>query len=87
VTVPYAAARMVRDLRQELSLLCAEPDGARLVVERSVCAQRRQRSPTAPGSDLVGRTPTRRRDPRFCLGVGRSPKTPPDDVESNRSED
>jgi hypothetical protein len=49
--VHSAAARTVRDLRQELSLLCVEPDGPRLVVGRFACAQRRCRSPTAPRSD------------------------------------
>jgi hypothetical protein len=57
------------------------PDGPRLVAGQSACAQRRRRSPTAPGSDLPGGTPSGRRDPRFCLGIGRPPKTPRDDVE------
>jgi hypothetical protein len=45
-----AAARMVHGLWQELGLLCAEPDGPRLVAGRSACAHRRQCLPTAPGS-------------------------------------
>jgi hypothetical protein len=31
-------------------------------------------------------TPSGRRVPRFCLGVGRPPKTPLDDVEPKRGE-
>jgi hypothetical protein len=34
-----------------------------------------------------GGTPSGRRDPRFCLRVGRPTKMPPDNVESKRSED
>jgi hypothetical protein len=36
---------------------------------------------------LLGGTSSRRRDPRVCLGVGRPPKTSPDDVETKRGED
>jgi hypothetical protein len=42
---------------------------------------------TGPGSDILGGTPSGRRDPRLCLGIGRPPKMPPDNVESKRGED
>jgi hypothetical protein len=37
-------------------------------------------------SRLPGGTPSGRRDPRVCLGVGRPPKTPLVDVEPKRDE-
>jgi hypothetical protein len=40
----------------------------------------------APGS-RPRRDPSERRDLRACLGIGRSNKTPLDDVESQRGED
>jgi hypothetical protein len=43
---------------------------------------RQQHLDLAPGRDYVGR-----RDPRVCLGIGRPPKTPLNDVESERGED
>jgi hypothetical protein len=33
------------------------------------------------------RDPSGRRDPRVCLGIGRPPKTPLNDVEQERGED
>jgi hypothetical protein len=36
---------------------------------------------------LLGGTPSRRRDPKVCLGINRSPKTPLNDIESERGED
>ena len=42
---------------------------------------RQQHLDLAPGRDLVGR-----RDLRVCLVFGRSPKTPLDDVESEKGE-
>jgi hypothetical protein len=53
----------------------------------SLRAQRRRRSPTAPGSDSPGRDPSRRTDSRVCLEIGRPPKTSTDNVESKRDED
>jgi hypothetical protein len=40
-----------------------------------------------PRSRLLGGTPSGRRDPRVCLGVGRPPKTPLIDVKPKRGED
>jgi hypothetical protein len=40
-----------------------------------------------PKSRLPGETPSERRDPRVCLGVGMPPKTPLVDVEPKRGED
>jgi hypothetical protein len=40
-----------------------------------------------PRSRLPGWTPSGRRDPRVCLGVGRPPKTSLVDVEPKRGED
>jgi hypothetical protein len=37
-----------------------------------------------PRSRFLGGTPSRRRDPRVCLGVDRPPKMDLDGVESNR---
>jgi hypothetical protein len=34
-----------------------------------------------------GETPSGRRDPRICLGIGRSSKTPSDDIVPKRCED
>ena len=48
-----------------------------------VCAEWRH-SPTTSGSRPPGGTPSGRRDPRVCLGIGRPPNTPLDDVESKR---
>jgi hypothetical protein len=63
---------------RELSLLYVEPDGP--------CVQRRRRSPTSPGSD-PRRGPSGRRGHRVCLGIGRSLKTPLNNIESNRGGD
>jgi hypothetical protein len=41
-------------------------------------------SPAAAWISLPGGTPSGRRDPRGCLGIGRPPKADLDDVESNR---
>jgi hypothetical protein len=35
----------------------------------------------------LGTDPSGRSDLRVCLGIGRPPKTPPDDVESKRGEE
>jgi hypothetical protein len=40
-----------------------------------------------PRSRLPGETPSGRRDPRVCLGIGMPPKTPLVDVEPKRGED
>jgi hypothetical protein len=40
-----------------------------------------------PRSRLSGGTPSGRRDPRVCLGVGRPSKTPLVDVDPKRNED
>jgi hypothetical protein len=45
-------------------------------------SDRQQHMDLTPGGTPLGRT-----DPRFCLGVGRPTKMPPDNVESKRSED
>jgi hypothetical protein len=81
-----ALGRTARDLRQERSLLCVQTDGPRIVAERFACAQRWHHSPTAPGSDSLGGTPSRRRDSRVCLVISRPPKTSRDDLESKRDE-
>jgi hypothetical protein len=39
-----------------------------------------------PRSRLPEGTPSRRRDPRVCLGVGKPPKTPLVDIEPKRGE-
>jgi hypothetical protein len=39
MAVPFAAVWMVRDLQQELSLLCAEPDYPRVRRDDDVCQQ------------------------------------------------
>jgi hypothetical protein len=40
-----------------------------------------------PRCRLSGGTPSGRRDPRVCFGVGRPPKAPLVDVKPNRGED
>jgi hypothetical protein len=42
---------------------------------------------SSTASDLLGGFPSGTRDHRVCLGINRPPKTPPDNVESNRGED
>jgi hypothetical protein len=74
------AAQMVRGL--EAGSEQYAPDGQPV----RMCAGWRH-SLMAPGSCLLGGTPSGRKDHRVCLGIGRSPKTPPDDVESKRGED
>jgi hypothetical protein len=57
--------------------------GARTVRDGAECLLLRSR----PRSHLPEGTPSGRRDPRVCLGVGRPPKTPLVDVEPKRGED
>jgi hypothetical protein len=71
---------------RELSPLCAESDSPRPVAEWSACPQRRRRSPTAPGSDVLGGTLPGKKDLRACLGIGRPHMTHLDDTESKRGE-
>jgi hypothetical protein len=75
---------MIRNLMKRLGFVPDELNGPRLVAERSTRTQRRRSHPRrlAPGRDPVGS-----RDPRVCLGIGRPPKTPLNDVEPERSED
>jgi hypothetical protein len=65
--------------RRGLLFLPDEPDGPRVRRDGGV---RRQRLNLAPGGTSSGR-----RDPRLCLGIGRTPKTPLIDVEPKKDED
>jgi hypothetical protein len=56
--------------------------GAWMVRDGAECRLLRSR----PRSCLPGGTPSGRRDPRVCLGVGRPPKTPLVDVETRVEE-
>jgi hypothetical protein len=53
---------------------------------RSACEKGRWQSPTTPEYRLWGDL-SGRRDPKFCIGVDKPPKTRLADVESNRDED
>jgi hypothetical protein len=76
-----AAARTVCNPTARAGLpYVIEPDGS--PVRRVI-----RRSSRAPGSRLLGGTPSGRRDSRVCLEVDELPKIPPDNVESNIGED
>jgi hypothetical protein len=77
---------MVHDLRHELVFSAPNPGsalGGRIV---RVCAGVATFA-NSTWISLPGRTSSRRRDPMVCLGFGRPPKTPLDDVESKRGKD
>jgi hypothetical protein len=57
--------------------------GARMVRNGADCRLLRSK----PRSRLPGGTPSGRRDPRVCFGVGMPTKTPLVDVELKRGED
>jgi hypothetical protein len=76
--------RTVSELVQELGFL---QNGPCLVAGRSARVQRRRSSPNNTCISLPGGTPSGRRNPRGCLGIGRPPKTPLNDIESERGED
>jgi hypothetical protein len=77
--------RTVRDLAQRLGFLPDESDCPRLVAKRP-----RHRGDEFADSTWIsfpGRTPLGRRDPKVCLGIDKSPKTPLNSVELERGED
>jgi hypothetical protein len=72
-------ARYDRDLTQRLGFLPDEPDGPGV---RRGSGVRPQHLDLAPGG-----TPSGRRDPKVCLGIGIPSKTALNDVELERGED
>lgn len=69
--------RMIRNLTKRLGFLPNEPNGPRV----------RRGGGVTQDASLSGGTPVGSIDPRVCLGIGRPPKTPLNDVEPERSED
>jgi hypothetical protein len=83
--------------------LCGSVDGPRPGTETRVSAQQVGRSAPSGRTvrmcseatefnnstwiSLPGGTPSERRDPKFCLEIGRPPKTALNDVEPERDED
>ena len=80
-----ARGRTFCDLAQRLGFLPDESDCPRLVAKRP-----RHRGDEFADSTWIsfpGRTPLGRRDPKVCLGIDKSPKTPLNSVELERGED
>jgi hypothetical protein len=64
--------RSLGPLPDDRTVRALRPDGPRPEAGRSARAQGRRKSPAAAWISLPGGTPSGRRDPRGCLGSGRS---------------
>lgn len=102
-TMPGVGGDLITAINTGSDALCGGADGprrrsdgprpgteARVSVSRagrSARAQRQRSSPYSTWISLPGETPSGRSDLRVCLGIGRPPKTPLNNVEPENYED